>query len=350
LPLTANGKLDRNALPAPHYATTTAGRAPRTPEEETLCTVFADVLGLTTVTIDDNFFELGGHSLLAVTLVERLRHHGLPIDVRTLFATPTVAGLTTTTHHEIPVPPNLIPTNATTITPDMITLADLTTDEINHLTTQIPGGAPNIADIYPLAPLQEGIFFHHLMEADTGTDVYVLPALMAFDTHQRLTDFLTALQHVINRHDILRTAIIWNGQREPLQVVTRNAPLPTHTIHLPHNDTTGNDTATRLLTATGRSMDITQAPLLRAYTTPEPHTDRWLLALHIHHLIQDHTALAIVLDEVRAHLNGHQDQLPTPLPFRDFVAQARLRIPREEHQKFFTNLLGDITEPTAPFG
>jgi acyl-coenzyme A synthetase/AMP-(fatty) acid ligase/acyl carrier protein len=95
LPVTPNGKLDRAALPAPEL-TTGAGRPPRTPLEEDLCRVFAEILEVPGIHIDDDFFSLGGHSMLTVQLRNRIREEtGRDVPIADLFRHPTVADLAT---------------------------------------------------------------------------------------------------------------------------------------------------------------------------------------------------------------------------------------------------------------
>nr|DAB41478.1 TPA_exp: nonribosomal peptide synthetase [Streptomyces sp. CNB091] len=93
LPLNANGKIDRRALPAPEEVSATGGRPPRTPLEELLCSLFAEVLGLERVGADVGFFDLGGDSIMSIQLVSRARRAGLGITPREVFRHRTVEGL-----------------------------------------------------------------------------------------------------------------------------------------------------------------------------------------------------------------------------------------------------------------
>ena len=146
-------------------------------------------------------------------MMERLRGLGWSPDVPSMFVAPVLADLAQaidTRRSAVPVfvvPPNRISLGCAAITPTMLPLVALSQAEIEAIVNEVSGAAANVQDIYPLAPLQESILFHHLQQAQG--DAYLLRRLLAFDTRARLDAFLAALQQVVDRHNILRTAACW---------------------------------------------------------------------------------------------------------------------------------------------
>ncbi|WP_170948621.1 non-ribosomal peptide synthetase, partial [Pseudomonas sp. Irchel 3A7] len=341
LPLTANGKLDRAALPAPDGDAVVRAQyePPQDEIESALARIWSQLLNVKQVSRYDNFFELGGHSLLAVSLIERMRQANLFIDIRRLFGAPTLAELARhieTRSPELPIPRNLIPADAERIVPQMLPLVTVDQATLDDIVAQVPGGAANVQDIYPLAPLQEGILFHHLIEQER--DPYVLSGALGFKTRSAVQGFIEALQQVIDRHEILRTGFAWNDLEQALQVVHRRAELVVKTLDVGTPDQ-----------KPPQWIDITRPPLLNCSVGHDQANNRWLLHIVFHHLVLDHTSLDLVLEEALAIVQGRADCLPAPASFRNFIAQTCLTESRAAHEVFFREMLGDIDESTAPF-
>ncbi|MEX0445248.1 amino acid adenylation domain-containing protein [Xenorhabdus sp. SGI246] len=350
-PLTPNGKLDRRALPAPdqHAFARQVYEAPQGEIENALATIWSELLEIEQISRHDSFFALGGHSLLAVRMIERLRCMGLGISVQALFQHPTlnVLAQSLSQHCEIKVPDNGITPDTSVLTPEMLPLIDLTQLEIDCIVDQIPGGIANIQDIYALSPLQDGILFHHLL-AKEG-DPYLLITQQAFADRHLLDRYLAAVQQVVDRHDILRTAFIWEGLSAPAQVVCRQVPLFITELTLNPADGSISDQLAQRFNPCQHRIELRQAPLLR-FVIAQNTDGRWILLQLLHHLIGDHTTLEVMNHEVQAYLTGRGDSLPAPVPFRTLVAQAQLGISQEEHIRFFTDMLAVVDEPTLPFG
>ncbi|KAF9357220.1 hypothetical protein BGX26_004056, partial [Mortierella sp. AD094] len=228
LPLTSNGKLDRRALPEPDINSFVSQgyEAPQGETESTLAMIWEELLKIDRVGRHDNFFMLGGHSLLAVQIIERLRRVGMEISVRALFETPTLSVLAqsiTKGQAATEAPKNLITLDTARITPELLPLIDITQDDIDLIVSMVDGGVANIQDIYALSPLQDGILFHHMMA--TVGDPYLIATRMSFDSKDILDRYLDAVQNVVDRHDVLRTAIVWENLSTPAQVVLRHAAL-----------------------------------------------------------------------------------------------------------------------------
>ncbi|WP_207922948.1 condensation domain-containing protein, partial [Micromonospora sp. KC606] len=318
--------------------------------ESLLAGLWSELLGVERIGRRDSFFTLGGHSLLAVRLVSKIRQMGHAVDVAALFESPRLCDLAAklTQKPRVAVPDNAITRESTFITPSMLPLVDLTQAEIDHVVAQVPGGIANVQDIYELSPLQDGMLFHHLLK-ESG-DTYIVGSKMAFASRDLLDRYLEAAQHVVDRHDVLRTSFVWDELSSPVQVVWRHAPLDVEFVELDASAGPALEQLERRYDLRQYRMNLGHAPLMRFVVAQDTQNERWLMLEFSHHLIGDHSTQDVLNEEIGAILSGGKDGLPDPEPFRNLVGEARLGISQEEHQRFFQAMLGDVDEATLPFG
>ncbi|NMO34585.1 amino acid adenylation domain-containing protein [Streptomyces sp. GMY01] len=249
LPLTANGKLDRKALPVPDYALASTHRAPTTVREEMLCAAFAEVLGLPGVGVDDHFFELGGHSLLATRLVARVRALlGMEITIRALFEAPTVAALAGALVEAGPSRPVL----AAGVRPQSL----------------------------PLSFAQQRLWIIGQLAGPSAA--YNMPLVLRLSGTLDRRALTAALGDVVGRHESLRT-VFPDIDGEPVQQII---PADAVTLPLTWTDTDDEQVTGLAVQAAAHVFDLTTEIPLRVNvfsTRPDEH----VLLLLAHHIACD---------------------------------------------------------------
>ncbi|MEV8635084.1 amino acid adenylation domain-containing protein [Streptosporangium sp. NPDC051023] len=291
LPVTPNGKLDRDALPAPEFGPAAASRPPRTPREELLCGLFAEVLGLPRVGLDDNFFDLGGHSLLATRLVNRLRETlRLDVAVDVVFRAPTVADLDAR-------------------------LESAAADAHLPLTPR-PRSGP-----VPLSYAQRRLWFLHRFEGRTGT--YNIPVVIDLEGDLDRAALEAALGDVAERHESLRT-VFRDADGEPCQIVLEPGSQATP---LPVTPVTAADLPAALAGEATLGFDLEEEPPLRARLFALS-ADRHVLMLVLHHIAGDGWSMTPLARDLctayEARLAGREPGFaPLPVQYADYALWQR---------------------------
>jgi amino acid adenylation domain-containing protein/non-ribosomal peptide synthase protein (TIGR01720 family) len=303
LPLTPSGKVDRKALARWTPALNDPegeNRAPRTPQEEILAGIFAEVLRRERVGGDDSFFDLGGHSLLATQVASRVRNvFGVELPLRALFENPTAAALARTLETFDPEDPERMPPPLKPVPRDQG---------------------------LPLSFAQERLWF--LDQLVPGSAMYNLPLALGIRGSLAIPALGGCLSEVVARHEALRTIFLATGA-DPLQVV--QPPLP---VQLPVVDLSGLTDArregeARRLTAdeAARPFDLARGPLMRA-TLLRLREERHIGLFTLHHIVADGWSMGVLVRELgelySSLAQGRPPALPAlPVQYADFAAWQR---------------------------
>jgi amino acid adenylation domain-containing protein len=299
LPLTRNGKVDRRALPAPERGAAGEYAAPRTPAEEVLAAVWAEVLGVERVGTDENFFELGGHSLLATRVVARLREvMRAEVPVRALFEAPTVAGLAA---------------------------------RVEEIRGQGAPQLPPVAAVrreaaMPLSFAQERLWFLDRMQP--GSAFYNVPLTLRLRGALDVAALEHALGEVVRRHEALRTRFpAVDGA--PVQVISPFAGFTLPVEELAGLGERAREAVVRRRAAedAAHPFDLAAGPPFRAALLRLDAEDHALLVC-MHHLVSDGWSLGVLFGELSAlyaaRVRGEASPLPEPaVQYADYAAWQR---------------------------
>jgi amino acid adenylation domain-containing protein len=294
LPLTPSGKLDRAALPAPVLSG--SGTRPRTAREETLCALFAEVLGVRSVGVEDSFFDLGGDSIVSIRLAGRARTAGLAITPRDVFTHRTVERLAAVAGNAV-------------------------AEEFSLAGNEVA-----------LTPLQEGLLFHASFD-EQGGDAYTM--LLGFDLTGRLdVDRLrAAAKALLLRHPHLGAGF-------------RSEPFAPSDVDVSWRLVEDGDLDRVVAEERARRFDLAEPPLLR-FTLVRQGVDRHRMLITNHHILLDGWSMPVLVGEWLALYAGVE--LPEPMPFRNYLAWLGSR-DAERDEQAWRDALDGVDEPTLVAG